>query len=384
MPTEVPLPVPVPETVPEVIKSAGLRDDEGSYTEGDIVYIREAVPEDNHELQKLQAQCPQGRSLIVSTVNTPDFFARVKAYESYKVFVACKENIIIGSGACAIRDALVSGKTRRVGYEFQYFTSPNHRRKNIARRLRQRIEEHLIQCGAQLSYALIMEDNLPSMRLFEGEGFNLHRTLLMPVIAVQKEMVVPSVGIVRPARLQDFANIAALLNLTWKGRELYEPASAEALAQFICRTPAFDYDDLLVLENNGEILACLGAWDWSEVMRVTVKSLSRKLKMTGWILTTTRILPRFPKPGDIMKQMMLIFVGFKEPVCLSALIRHLNNHVLRNGTEQLFCICERGDMLLKSLKGFIRVDTAMHLYTKPLAQNVSMAGMPVFVSGIDL
>lgn len=365
-------------------KSAGLRDDAGSQTEGATMDIREAVPEDNHELQKLQAQCPQGRSLIVSTVNTPDFFARVKAYESYKVYVACEGDRIIGSGACAMRDAVLSGKTRPVGYEFQYFTSPDHRRRNIARRLRQHIEQHLLQCGAELSYALIMEDNLPSMRLFEGEGFKLHRTLLMPAIAVRKEMPVSSMGTVRQVRFQDLANIAALLNMTWQGRELYEPASAETLAQFIYRTPAFDYDDLLVLENNGEIVACLGGWDWSKVMRVTVKSLSWKLRMIGWMLTTTRILPRFPRPGDTMKQMMLVFIGFKEPTCLSALIRHLNNNALRNGMEQIFCICERGDGLLKSVKGFISVDTAMYLYTKPLAQNVSIAGMPIFVNGIDL
>jgi hypothetical protein len=165
---------------------------------------------------------------------------------------------------------------------------------------------------------------------------------------------------------------------------LYEPVSTETLAQFINRIPGFHYDELLVLEDHGEILACLGGWGWSEVMRVTVKSLSRKLKMIGWMLTTARLLPRFPKPGDTMKQMMLIFAGFKEPTCLAALIRHLNNSALRNGVEQIFCICQRGDVLLKSVKGFISVDTAMHLYTKPLAENVSMAGMPVFINGIDL
>ena len=52
------------------------------------MFIREATLNDNEELQQLQIQCPQGTSLIVSTVNTPDFFARAKAYESYKVYVA--------------------------------------------------------------------------------------------------------------------------------------------------------------------------------------------------------------------------------------------------------------------------------------------------------
>jgi hypothetical protein len=61
--------------------------------EGYTMNIREAVPEDNGELQELQAKCPQGTTLVASTVNTPDFFARAKAYESHKVFVACEGRV---------------------------------------------------------------------------------------------------------------------------------------------------------------------------------------------------------------------------------------------------------------------------------------------------
>jgi len=348
------------------------------------MYIREAVPEDSYELQQLQAQCPQGTSLIVSTVNTPDFFARVKAYESYKVYLACDGNRIIGSGACAIRSAVVNNKIRRIGYEFQYFTSPDYRRAGIAKRLRQQIEDHLIQSGTQLSYALIMEGNLPSMRLFEREGFKQHRTLLMPALAVRKDMKVFSEGNVRPAKPQDLTTIAELMNSTWKGHELYEPMSAKTLARLIHRLPTFSHDSLLIFEAQGEILACLGGWDWSRVMEVTVQALSRKLKIVGWVLTTSRILPRFPKPGKRMKQMMLTFIGFKEPTHLAVLIRHMNNQAFRNGIEQIFCVCEREDLLLTSMKGFIRVNTAIHLYTKPIGEGVSLASGPVFVDGIDL
>jgi GNAT superfamily N-acetyltransferase len=354
-------------------------------TKGGAMYIREAVPEDNRELQQLQEQCPQGTSLIVSNVNTPDFFARVKGYEDYKVYVACEEKRILGSGACAMRDAIVNGKKRPVGYEFQYFTSPDHRRRNIATQLRCQIEEHLTQRGAQLSYALIMEGNLPSMRLFENEGFKSHRTLLMTVLAVRKEMDLLSEGKVRPIQFQDFVKVAELLNRTWQGRELYEPVSADTLGEFIHRTPAFSQDSLLVLEDKGEILACLGGWDWREVMKVTVKALSRKLKMTGWVLTTTRILPRFPKPGESMKQMMLTLIGFKEPEHLAVLLRHMNNQALRSGIEQIFCVCQQDDVLLKSMKKFIRVNTALHLYTKPLAPDIFLSDeAPVFVNGIDM
>ena len=139
--------------------------------------IREALPEDNDELQELQAKCPQGTTLVASTVNTPDFFARAKAYESYKVFVACEGYRIIGSAACALRAVTVNGKISRVGYVFQAFVSPDARRKGVAGQLLQQREDYLRQQGAVLAYTLIMEGNLPSMRYIESRGFKLHRTL---------------------------------------------------------------------------------------------------------------------------------------------------------------------------------------------------------------
>jgi len=351
------------------------------------MYIREAVPEDNDELQELQARCPVGTTLIVSTVNTPDFFARAKAYESYKVFAACEGDRIIGSAACAMRDAVVNGKISRVGYEFQYFTSPDYRRKGVANELHQRIEDHLTQHGAMLSYLLIIEGNLPAMRLFEGRGFELHRTLVMPGLSVFKAKDIPSKGKVRPVTSEDLLTVARLLNETWQGFELYEPTSAEALAQFINRVPAFRSENLLVLEDQGEIAACLGFWDWSQITRVTVVTLSQKMRIIGLLLKVGSIfglVPGFVKPGDTLKQTVLTPIGFKDPADLAVLLKYVNNRVLRGGVEQIFCICERDHVLLSSMKGFIRVDTAAHVYVKPLQQNIVLSDKSVFVDGIDL
>ena len=346
--------------------------------------IREALPEDNDELQELQAKCPQGTTLVASNVNTPDFFARAKAYESYKIFVACEGGRIIGSAACVLRNAIVNGKISRVGYVFQAFVSPDARRKGVASRLLQQREDYLSQQGAVLIYTLIIEGNLPSMQYVERRGFNLHRTLVMPALVVRKEMNVPSMGRIRPVISGDLATVAELLNETWQGFEFYEPTSAEALTQFINRTPAYSSDSLLVLEDQGEILACLGFWDWSQIMRITVKALSLKMRMIGFLLTTTRILPEFLKPGDIMKQIMLTPIGFKDPSHLAVLVRYVNNQALLSGIQQIFCICERDHMLLRSMKGFIRVNTAMHLYVMLLQQNISLSDTKVFIDGIDM
>ena len=349
--------------------------------------IREAIPGDNQELQELQAKCPQGTTLIASTVNTPDFFARAKAYETYKVYVACEDNRIIGSAACAIRDAVVDGKIRRVGHEFQLFVAPDYRRKGVAGQLHQHRENYLIRQGVVLSYALIIEGNLPSMRYVERQGFNLHRTLVMRGLAVFKEMDVAPKGRVRPIASGDLVAVADLLNETWQGYELYEPTSADALARLVARTPAYSLDCLFVLEDHGKILACLGFWDWSQITRITVKALSLKMRMIGLVGDIARYLqpmPRSLKAGDMLKQMVLTPIAFKDPNQLAVLLRYVNNLALVRGVEQIFCVCEQDHVLLSSMKGFMHIDNAMHLYIKPLQQNVLMSDEPVFISGLDL
>jgi len=348
------------------------------------VYIREATMNDNEELQQLQAHCPQGTSLIVSTVNTPDFFARAKAYESYKVYAACEGDTIIASHACALRNGLVNGKLRRMGYSFQTFVHPDHRKKNLAKQLLKHMEDHLVQNGAVLVYGLIMEKNLPSIRLVESLGFTLERKLVMPGLAVRKEMDSNSREEIRSAGSEDLQNVAELMNETWKNHELYEPVSAESLARFISRTPGFSMENLLVLEDKGKILACLGFWDWSQVIKITMKALDLKFKIVGRLLYMTGLLPIVLKPGDQLNQIMLTLIGYRDPSHLSILIRYVNNYALRRDIKQIFCICERNHTMLKSLKGFVRISTNIDLYVKPLKEKFTLSKNPVYGDGIDM
>jgi GNAT superfamily N-acetyltransferase len=351
------------------------------------MHIREALPEDNEELQRVQAQCPQGTSLIVSTVNTPDFFARAKPYESYKVYVACEDEHIVGSMACAVREGTVNGKINRVGYEFQAFTSPSYRRKGIAKKLHQHIENHLRQHDAVLSYCLLMEGNFPSIKLVERQGFKPYRELVMPALAVYKEMDVQSMGRIRSVTPDDLTAVAELLNTTWQGHELYQPTSADSLSQLIERIPVYDFENILILEDENEIVACLGFWDWSKITKITVHSLSSNIKMIKLMMDITRIfrpMPHPPSPGEILKQFVLTPIAFKNPKDLAVLFRYVNNIAAKKGIRQIFYICEKDHEMLKSMKGFTHIDTKMYLYIKPLQQNISMSNNMVFIDGIDL
>lgn len=346
--------------------------------------IREAAPEESELLQRLQAGAPQGRSLVVSTVNVPDFFSRARCYESCTVYNAYEDDQIIGSAACAIREGVVGGRIARVGYEFQYFTAPESRKRGVARSLRRAVESHLTDRGVVLSYALIMEGNTPSMRLFEGEGFYLHRKLLMPSIAVTGQEEVPHHASIRCAAPRDLAAVASLLNRTWRQHDLFEPASAASLARQVERTEALDYCDLLMLEDGGRISACVALWDWSKIMRITVLRLNLRMRLLGRFLVGTRRLPSFPGPGDTLRQMMLTMIGYESPAHLVPLLRHVNNLALAEGVEQVFCICERDHRMLESMKGFTRIDTGVNLYVKLLRSDVSMSDATVAMTGLDM
>jgi len=349
--------------------------------------IREAVSDDNDALKELQAKCPQGTDLIASVVNTPDFFARAKAYEPFKVYIAYEGNHILGSTAVGLKNAVVNGKLRRVGYGFQAFVPPEHRRKGVASRLHQHREDFAFQQGAVLFYTLVLEKNTPAMRYIEHRGFKLHRTVVMPALAVYKEMGTSSGGNVRPAQLGDLVSLAELANETWKDFELYEPESAEGLSEFIQRTPGYSIDNLLVFEKEGNINAFLGYLDWSQIMRITVQAMSLKMRTMGFMIKVAglfRPMPRFIKPGDTLKQIMVTLVGFKDPLDFSLLLRRLNNLALQRGIEQIFCIFDRNSVILKSLGKFIHIDTAVNLYVKYLQQEELIAEKPVFIDGVDM
>lgn len=346
--------------------------------------IREALFHESKELQRLQEKAPQGKSFVVSTVNIPDFFSRVRVYESWKVFNAYKGDQIIGSAACAIRNAVVGGHVHRVGYEFQYFTSLEYRRKGVAQALRKKIDDYLSDQGAVLSYACIMEGNLPSMRLFEREGFYLHRKLVMPAIAARKEVPISRTQSIRTVTRRDLEAVAELLNQTWHGHDLFEPMSADSIAQTFERVENLNTSDMLILEEGGKILACMAIWDWSKIMKINILHLNLRMWILLRLLYFARLLPKFPRSGDTLRQMMLTMIGYHSPENLSLLVKYANNIALSEGVEQVFCICERGDRLLKSLRGLTRVDTGVNLYVKSLQPDVSITDARVAMTGFDM
>jgi hypothetical protein len=178
--------------------------------------------------------------------------------------------------------------------------------------------------------------------------------------------------------------VAELLNQTWHAYDLFEPTSADSISQMIERIENLDTKDVLVLEDRGMIRACTALWDWSKIMKINIFRLSLRMGILLRLLYLARLLPRVPRPGDTLRQMMLTMIGYNSPEDLSSLVGYANNIAFREGIEQVFCICEQGARLLKSFKGLTRVNTGINLYVKPLRSDISMTNAPVEMTGFDM
>jgi GNAT superfamily N-acetyltransferase len=349
--------------------------------------VREATVTDDRELQRLQARCPQGAGVVVSTVNTPDFFARSRVYESARVLVASSGDRILGSAAYAVRPALVRGRARRIAHVFQVFTAPELRRSGVARLLLEEVRQRTEEDGVAFSYGLVMEGNRPSFGLVERLGFQHHRASALWVLPVFRKIPLQTHGRIRPATRGELPEVAREVNRTWEGHELFEPSSAEALARRLDRTPGCSLGNLYVLEGSGKAGACLGFWDWSRVTRVTLLRLSTRMRATALLMRAAGCLrpgPTFPAPGAPMRQIMLTPVAFREGAALADLIRHVNNQALDAGIRQIFCVCDPASALAATLRPFRPIKTALHLYIQPGREEPPPRECPVYIDGIDL
>jgi N-acetylglutamate synthase-like GNAT family acetyltransferase len=256
----------------------------------------------------------------------------------------------------------------------------------VARTLHRHIETELRSRGAGVSYLVAIESNDAAFALFEREGFALHATLVMPGLLVHREMEEGRDGI-RMATAEDLPRVARLINDTWQGYEFGEPVTAEALGDFIARTPAFGIENVLLIEEDGEVLACLGYWDWSQVTRLTVQGLSTRLRLlsgvldlASWILP----LPGGVHAGDTLAQVVLTPVGYRCPGDLAPLVRRVNNVCLAAGIDQIFAVCDRACDLLEALHGFVRMDSGLHLMWKSLEEGIAPGRGLSYVDGRDL
>lgn len=350
--------------------------------------IREANHDDGRALQSIQSRCIAGNTLKIATVNGPDFFARTSAYENCKVFVIYEGDRIVGSVACAVLDTVINGELEKTGYIFQAFVAPEFRGRGIARQLYEHCERFLKGQGVRMGYGLIMQDNLANRRAAEKAGYEAYEGPRIEYLFTFRKMPVESTTKrVRTMSPGDAGTVCDLLNAMWMGHDLYEPMTKEKLLSDTERIPGFGLGNILVVEEDGRIVACALYWDWSGITKITVKSWNIRIKMTSIALDIARAfcdLPVLTRPGNTLKQWCLINFAFSSIEDFAMLLKYLNNLAVDSGTDQLCFVCGKEHRAVKELKGFIRLGFNSMMYIKTFDDGLGLGNGGLWMSGVGL
>ena len=337
-----------------------------------MIRIREATEADNQALIELQTQCPQGTSFVLGVDSSPDFFARSRPFKDWHVFVASRDDSIIGSAACALNDTQVGGRRLRTALEYGFMVDSKHRRKGIAANLQKKIEQTALDRNVDLLRLDIMKDNLPSMNLFWKMGFRKVRDCLVFNLVASPEQKTTKHGNIRKMEEDDVDEVTSLINETYRGYDFFIPMTRSELTDCVERMPHFNLHDILVSEDAEGIAACLGCWDYNKIRKYIVEKFSWRLKAQIFLLRLASIFTPMPvirRPGDRLLSYNLFMPAFRDSESITTLIKRAIDMAAENQIMLLNVPVDPESQITSILSQFRHFKTKMHFLIKSLSHD---------------
>lgn len=337
-----------------------------------MILIREATEDDNDSLIELQKKSPMGTSIVLGVDSSPDYFARSRPFKDWHTFVAVENNAIVGSAAFAMSDTYVAGRQVKTTYEYGFIVDPLHRRKGIAEKLQKHIEQITLDKDVGLLRLDAIEDNKPSISLFSKMGFEKVKDCITISLMPYKRQKIAAEGNIRSMEESDLDDVSDLLNEMYRGYDFYTPFEPKSLAEYLRRIPHLDFHDILVLENNGTLEACLGIWDYDKVRKYIVEKLNWKLRLQT---SLTRLfglftkMPYIPKLGEPLLSYNLATVAYKKTESVTELLKKAVNIALDNKINFIHATIDPSCPLATAISQFrFQTRMKMHVLTKVLKQ----------------
>lgn len=337
-----------------------------------MALIREANEGDNGALNELQRKCPMGTSLVLGVDSSPDYFARSRPFREWHVFVAVENDIIVGSAAFAVNDTYVEGNQIKTAYEYGFIVDPLHRRKGIAEKLQGHIEHTALENDVDLLHLDVIEDNIPSLGLFSKMGFEKVKDCTTISLMPYKRQRISAEGNIRSMEEADVDDVTDLINKMYRGYDFFAPFQPKGFLEYLRRIPHFGFHNVLVLEYNGELEACLGVWEYDKVRKYIVEKLNWRLKAQTSLIRLIGLfarMPYVPKPGEPLLSYNLATVAYRRPESMMELLKKTINIALENKINFIHSTIDPSCPMASVLSRFrFQSKMKMHVLTKPLKQ----------------
>ena len=336
-----------------------------------MILIREATEDDNDALNELQKKCPMGTSLVLGIDSSPDYFARSSPFKEWQVLVAVENSTIVGSAAYAISDTCVEGMQLKTAFEYGFIVDPLQRQKGIAEKLQRYIEHASLEKDVKLLHLDIIEDNLPSIGLFSKMGFKKVKDCTTFSLMPYKKQRTTGEADIRSMNKADVDDVTNLVNEMYRDYDFFVPFQPKDFPEYLRRMPNFDFHNVLVLEDNDGIKACLGYWDHSKVRRYIVEKMNRTLRIQAYLMRLIGLfaaMPRIPKSGEPLLNYNLTTMACKNSESMTELIKHTVNIALENKVNLIIAAIDPRNPIAANLSQFRHTEMKLHFFAKSFRQ----------------
>ena len=124
-----------------------------------MITIREAHIDDNYALLQLTAITPMNSPFVLRIDRKPNFFNLINERGSGKVFVALKEDKIIGTASISVYDGYWSNTLHQISYLADFKIDPNYQGKIVLWLLIRAIKAFVLKSNCNIIYFVVAAGN---------------------------------------------------------------------------------------------------------------------------------------------------------------------------------------------------------------------------------
>jgi GNAT superfamily N-acetyltransferase len=249
--------------------------------------LREMLPSDGPALIKLGEESPDTGRVGMHSVFVHDAYETLLALHPSTVGVLAEvpdHDGIVGNGLVRFWEGQVEGKLHRMAYLNGLHVHPDYRRRGIASAIaewriktaREQVGEDGvifagIQAGNEGSVATAQRWMTQSIRRVQGGLVKVHTQPPRPVSGLE----------VRAARAEDYHQIAVKQNAFYRDYNLYQPQSADSLAEWLAHAPFGSpiQQYTMALDAKGSILAGMGTVAVGQLIRLHIVRMPLPLRL---------------------------------------------------------------------------------------------------------
>jgi ribosomal protein S18 acetylase RimI-like enzyme len=350
-----------------------------------LISVRVASEDDNEALLDLEKICPEGTELVLQFDRSPAYFFRSGVCDHFDCYVAEEDGRIVGTVGAMLKQFTVGGEVRSGLYIRDLRVHPAFRRRSVASSL---VQHAMLQAKqADLAYALVMENNDPSIGLFRRLGYQSIRDLTLSNVPLYKRQE-RALSTIREITPEDLPRVVHLINEHYRNYDFYPTLSVPDFLNRTNRLRKCGLRNVLVAEADNRIVACAGLWDYSRILRATVLQLTMKLNLLSHVLSFFSHFMNVVKLPSVGEELKLTYVtdfahaeGSLDQV--ADLVEHCLTLANGYGSHFLCFPFDASDPMLPLIRKYRAVPVTYHLYAKNLKSGTIRTPRMIFADPMD-